>query len=279
MTSPNLQSDFDKLNRLRVNAGRTELKSWKASGALLLEKIAELEAAGIPDTLPGANVKTTPNITPDLAEELNKEAETAKTTLGESALAKSVDNSKPEEPKKDKPKAKLARGLDTDQYARQCREKVRDRVRDEKAEAKAAKKAAKKLAREQEEKNRKLHKKNKKVKLSKEDKRAIKDEAESRIVGKVDEKKDPEKAKRQKDHIEKKQKDRAAKAGKEKPKDDKNFTVADLARELDIDPKTARNKLRRHEDKISKLHSKGQDRWTFPNEARKELTKLLKGEK
>lgn len=277
MTSPNLQSDFDKLNRLRVNAGQAELKSWKASGALLLEKIAALEAAGHSDALPGANVKAAPNITPDLAEELNKEAETAKTTLGESALAKSVDNTKPDEPKKDKPKAKLARGLDTDQYARQCREKVRDQVRDEKAEAKKAKKEAKRLAREQEEKARKLHKKNKKAKLSKEDKRAIKDEADSRIVGKVDEKKDPAKAKRQKEHIEAKQKARAEK--KDKPKDDKNFTVADLARELDIDPKTARNKLRRHEDKIAKLHSKGQDRWTFPNDARKELTKLLKGEK
>jgi hypothetical protein len=52
--------------------------------------------------------------------------------------------------------------------------------------------------------------------------------------------------------------------------------VADIARELDIDPKIARAKLRRHEDKISKLHTKGQDRWTFPKSARKTIADILK---
>jgi hypothetical protein len=58
--------------------------------------------------------------------------------------------------------------------------------------------------------------------------------------------------------------------------DGDNFTVADLARELGMDAKVARAKLRRHEDEIKKLHSKGQDRWVFPKDAKKAITKILK---
>jgi hypothetical protein len=282
-------NDLAKLNRLRVNAGMTELKSWKASGAKLIEKIEELEAKGHTDALPGARIDIAPTISESLAEELKQNEETVKQTLGESALLKSVDNSKPEgEEPKEKRAAKLARGLDTDPYAAQSRLAVRiQREKDDKvsqaakkaekerrkAEKKAAKKDKKKKNKAEADKGTK-----KKIKLSKADKQQIKNEAADRkIVGKVDEKKDPEKAKRQLKHIEDKQKARAEK--KDKPVDKDNFTVADLARELDIDPKTARNKLRRHKDKVEKLHSKGQDGWTFPIAARKELTALLKGEK
>ena len=264
-------ASLEKLNRLRVNANMAELKSWKGSTAKLLEKIAELEAAGHSDALPGANLKAAPSVTPELQEELKKEEETAKSVLGESAMAKAVDNSTPDEPKKEKPRAKLARGLDTDSYARQSREKIRDQAEADKKEEKAkrkAEKAAKKIA--------EGNKKKKKGKKKKE-KHVIDD---AKIVGKVDEKADPEKAARQKKHIEDKQAARAAKKDKKvEDKDPNNFTVADLARELDIDPKTARNKLRRHSDKIDGLHSKGQDKWTFPNAAKKELTKILRGDK
>jgi hypothetical protein len=58
--------------------------------------------------------------------------------------------------------------------------------------------------------------------------------------------------------------------------DEKNFTIADLARELGMDAKVARAKLRRHEDEIKKLHTKGQDRWVFPNSAKKSIAAILK---
>jgi len=263
-------ANLEKLNRLRVNANMSELKSWKASSAKLQEKIQELIDAGHSDALPGANLKAAPSVTPELQEELKKEEETAKTVLGESALAKSIDNSTPEEPKKEKPRAKLARGLDTDSYARQSREKIRDQAEADKREAKAKRKAEK-AAQKVQEGGKKKKKKDKKKKQH------VIDDA--KIVGKVDEKADPEKAARQKKHIEDKQKARAAKKDKPKEVDPDNFTVADLARELDIDPKTARNKLRRHVDKIDKLHSKGQDKWTFPNSAKKEIAKILRGDK
>lgn len=62
----------------------------------------------------------------------------------------------------------------------------------------------------------------------------------------------------------------------DKRADDKNFTVAELARDLGMDAKVARAKLRRHEDDIKKLHSKGQDRWVFPNSAKKQIAAILK---
>lgn len=116
----------------------------------------------------------------------------------------------------------------------------------------------------------------KKVKLSEADKRQIKDEARLR-KGEIDPKKYPEKAQRQKDKIEAKQKARAGKPGKRKEIGKDEITVADIARELKIDPKIARAKLRRHESKIEELHTKGQDRWTFPIKATDTIKKILKG--
>lgn len=244
-------NDIAKLNRLRVNAGKNELKSWKASQAQLVAQIERLEADGYTDALPGAKVDAKPTIEdPEIAAARPEVEE--KPSLKDSAMAKNIaaptdTTGKPVT----KVKAHLARGLETDTMARGCREKVRDQRRDEK---KAKLKD--------------------KVKLTPADKKQIKDEAKSNIAGRVDPKRDPEKAARQEKHVKDKQ---AARAGKPKKETNANeVTVAEIARELGIDPKVARAKLRRHEDKLSKLHTKGQDRWTFPKSAKAEISKILK---
>lgn len=258
-----MSTPLDKLNRLRANAGKNPLKSWKASQQALQDQIAKFEADGFTDTVPGANVETKPETTdPEIA--ANLESEPPK-PLSESAMTKNIDNSEPPITSKTtqtKGRASLARGLDTDSYARHSRERVRDNREKERKEAKQKKPA---------------------VELSENDKKQIKDEAASRggkkkqkvnPTGAVDPKKDPEKAKRQLKHIEDKQ---AARAGKPKKETNANeVTVADIARELNIDPKVARAKLRRHEDKLAKLHTKGQDRWTFPKSAKDEIVKILR---
>lgn len=246
---------LEKLNRLRVNAGKTELKSWRASQAKLDDAIKSLQDAGHNDVLPGADAGAAPQIDdPEVAAARPEPKE---------APASDVPNL-PAPPngngmKHTKGKPSLARGLDTDSYAKNCRDRVRDHREKEKKDAKA-----------------------KKVELSAADKKQIKDEAESRkkpgkITGEVDAKKEPEKAQRQKDKIKAKQEARAAKPQAEKNPNE--ITVADIARELDIDPKVARAKLRRHEAKLEKLHSKGQDRWTFPKAAGAEIKKILTGAK
>lgn len=233
-----MANDLDKLNRLRVNAGKPELKSWKASQAKLDEAVKKLEDAGHTDVLPGANPEAAP-VTDDPEVAAARPAEEKK---DERIEGKPVTNGKPS----------LARGLDKEQYAAHSRKAVRDHREAEKKE---------------------------KAKLSPEDKKQIKDEAEARRArGEVDPKKDPKKAARQKKHIEEKRAARKA-AGKEPKRKEvgkDEITVADIARELDIDPKVARAKLRRHEDKIAKLHTKGQDRWTFPKSAKKTIADILK---
>jgi len=219
-------SDLATLNRLRVNANKPELKSWKASRAKLESAIQGFRDQGFLDTLPGANVDATP-ITDD------------------PEIAKNLTPS--EEPKAEAPKAKeptkakagLARGLDTDGYAKHSRKAVQDiRERERKAE-KAARKEAKKDT-----------------------------EAEA-------------KAERQKKHIEEKRAKRAAegKLKPEKVKNDNEVTVVEIAAELGIDPRVARAKLRRHEARIENLHTKGQDRWTFPKSAAPTIRGILKGDK
>lgn len=235
-------SDLAKLNRLRINAGKGELKSWKAGQPKLLDTIKALEASGFTDVVAGADVAAKP-VTDD--------------PVVAKAIAEPEKSAVEVKPAK-KQKAQLARGLETEPMAMQSRYAVRaERDREareaqaEKIEAKATRKAEKKKAKEEA----KAAKKN----LPK---------------GKVDPRKDPAKAKRQEDHIKKKQEARASKPKVEKNPND--ITVADIARELDIDPKVARAKLRRHEDKISKLHTKGQDRWVFPKAAKSELMQILK---
>lgn len=244
-----MSTDLNKLNRLRVNAGKKELKAWKASQEKLAEAITALETAGFTDALPGANVEAAPvTDDPEVAKNLaepEKDEETP--SLADSAMSKNIAK---EEKKETKPakkeKVSLARGLDTEPYARNCRERVRDH---REAEKKAN---AKKPAKEEKKKP-------------------------GKIVGEVDAKVDPEKAKRQKDKIKAKQEARAAKPAKDK--DPNEITAADVARECGVDPKVARAKFRRHEDKLTKLHTKGQDRWTFPKSARAELVKILTGAK
>ena len=257
-----MAEDLAKLNRLRVNAGKTELKSWKAPQHKLEEAIKRLVEEGYQDIFPGANPEAKPVTNdPEVAAALPKDeppAEEKPKPLSESAMAKNVGKTeaKPEK-ETTKGKASLARGLDSDTMAVQSRARVRDHREAEK-------------------------KTNKKVKLSAEDKKQIQDEANKRLPkGQVDPKKDPAKAKRQADKIKAKQDKRAAegKSPKPKTKGDDEVTVAEIARDLDIDPKVARAKLRRHEDKLTKLHSKGQDRWTFPKTAAAEIKKILQGKK
>jgi hypothetical protein len=231
-------NDLAKLNRLRVNAGKPELQAFKGGQVKLDAAIKTLEDAGHTDVLPGANADAAP-VTDD--PEVQAVLPTEEPEVPEK-----------KEPTKTNGKPSLARGLDTDSYAKHSRTAVRDHREREKREA---------------------------AQLSPEDKAQIKAEAKARQAkGEVDPKKDPSKAARQKQHIADKQAKRKA-AGKTTTSREKNsdeITVADIARELDMDPKIARAKLRRHEDKISKLHTKGQDRWTFPKSARKTIADILK---
>jgi hypothetical protein len=229
-------NDLAKLNRLRVNAGKPELKAFKAGQTKLDAAIKVLEEAGHTDVLPGANPEAAAVIAdPEVA-----------------AARPAEEPPEKKEPTKTNGKPSLARGLDTDPYAKHSRTAVRDHREREKREA---------------------------AQLSPEDRKQLRDEAKARQAkGEVDPKKDPEKAKRQKQHIADKQaaRTKAGKVSKSKEKNPDEITVADIARELDMDPKIARAKLRRHEDKIAKLHSKGQDRWTFPKSARKTIADILK---
>lgn len=253
-----MSNDLAKLNRLRVNAGKTELKSWKASQAKLDEAVGVLENAGFTDALPGANVNAAPII---------EDPEIAKARPEPEEKDDAETPAKSDEPKTTKIKPHLARGLDTDGYAKHSRTAVAQHRERERKEQKEAKKRAK-------------------LDLSDADQAQIEDEAKSRkIAGRVDPKADPEKAKRQLDKVDAKRKDREEKnkaAGKNpangrlKAPGDDEITVAEISRELDIDPKVARAKLRRHEDKLTKLHTKGQDRWTFPKTAKAEIVKILK---
>ena len=235
-----MRDKFAKLNRLRVNAGKAELKSWKASEVKLDETITKLEAAGFVDTIPGANPDAPPVIDDPAvakARPLKEEEEEPK-------------DAKDKEPTKYKPG--LGRGLHNEPYARSCRKAIQDHRRREKAEAK-------------------------KARLSDKEKRAIEEEAEFR-KGRVDPKKDPEKAKRQQEKIAAKQAARkaAGKTAKKREVGDDQITAADIARSLGIDPKIARAKLRRYEDKPEYPKPVEGERWVFPKSAEKALTKILK---
>lgn len=208
-----MSTELDKLNRLRVNAGKPELKAWKADKTKLAVAIANLEKAGFTDVVAGADIKAKP-ITDD------------------PVVAEAIKEPEKKEPESKKIKPMLARGLETEGMARQSRIAVQ-------------------MQRERERKEAKEEKKTKK--------------SEERATKKSAKQEKPVKDKK-----------KAGKVSKSKDKNDNEVTVADIARELDIDPKVARAKLRRHEDKITKLHTKGQDRWTFPKSAKADLVKILK---
>lgn len=223
---------FAKLNRLRVNAGKPELKSWKASRDKLIDAIDVLEKAGAVDILPGANPDATPKSDdPEVVKSLASKPEPEEEKVEEEA--------KPEPkptptPKKIKPA--LARGAENGNFTEHSRKAVQDHAAKERREKKAERAAEKAT------------------------------------------KKDAEKAERQKKHIEEKREKRKAE-GKLKPakeKDPNTVTVADIARDLGIEPKIARAKLRRHEDKLAKFQVASMDRWTFPLKARDTLVEILK---
>jgi len=226
--------DLAMLNRLRVNAGKPELRSWKASKAKLEEAIKKLQDEGFLDTLPGANVNAPP---------VTDDPELAKARPEETPPAE------PEEPKAEptakKIKPALARGADNGLFTEHSRKAVQDHRQKEKAAEKAERKEAKKAAKEPPKKE------------------------------------ELPKAERQKKHIEEKRAKRAAE-GKLKPakeKDPNKVSAADIARDLDMDPKIARAKLRRHGDRIRKVVPKWDGSWEFPKAAAAEIKKILKGEK
>jgi len=233
--------DLSMLNRLRVNAGKPELKSWKAAQSLLQEKIKELQSQGFTDVVPGANINAEPVLPPD--PQLAKAFEKDRKKEADEAYKKQIIDEADKNNKIIHGKSALARGAESGPFTEHSRKAVQD-------------------SRIKEQKQKKLDRKQ----LAK---------------GEVDAKKEPEKAARQKKHIEVKRAKREAE-GKLKPAKQTNgdeVTVATIARDLDINPKIARAKLRRHEDKLTKLHTKGQDRWTFPKTARKEIEKILRGGK
>lgn len=225
--------DLAMLNRLRVNAGKPELRSWKASKQKLVEAITKLQDEGFLDTLPGANVNAPP---------VTDDPELAKARPEEPPA-------EPEEPKAEptakKIKPALARGADNGVFTEHSRKAVQDHRQKEKAREKAERKEAKKAAKPEPVK------------------------------------KDEDKAERQKKHIEEKRAKRAAE-GKLKPakeKDPNKVSAADIARDLDMDPKIARAKLRRHGERIRKVVPKWDGSWEFPKAAAAEIKKILKGEK
>ena len=55
----------------------------------------------------------------------------------------------------------------------------------------------------------------------------------------------------------------------------KVFSLADLARDLELDPKIARAKARRNADSFNKLRVKGDDHWNFPVAKREAVSRLL----
>lgn len=229
-------NDLAKLNRLRVNAGKKELKAWKADPSKLESAIKTLEDAGFTDALPGANPDAAP-VTDDPEVQAARPAE---------------EKPAKKEPTKTNGKPSLARGLDTESYAKHSRKAVRDLREKEKKE-----------------------KKEEAAKLSPEDKQQIADEAKRR-KGDLDPK--TAKGKRQKQHIKDKQEARAkaGKVTKSKEKNPDEVTVADIARELNIDPKIARAKMRRYEGKDNYPKPVKGERWTFPKSAKAAIAKILK---
>lgn len=67
---------------------------------------------------------------------------------------------------------------------------------------------------------------------------------------------------------------KASKARKSTPSTD-SFTLADLARELGINPKVARAKARRHSKELDAMRSG--DSWDFANSHKAAVSKIIKG--
>ena len=265
-----MNTPLDKLNRLRKVAGSKPLKSWKASQESLLLKITELEGEGYedpgPDPIPEDAVIPLPvDFGPNAKADIPPSSDEIP-ALKDSALSKNVARDKADKVVADnaekvhKHPARLARGTDTESH---CKKAVADARNKTKKEKKADKERGRFV-------DGKKPKKDKKAKKSK-----IKDNADGTATKTTTAGNERPLGAELGDKIRKMRAEKYA----DKRSDPDNFTVPELARECDMDPKVARAKLRRHEDKIKKLHSKGQDRWVFPNSARKILKEILCPEK
>lgn len=264
----NTNSPLDQLNRLRRAAGAKPLKRWAASQESLNIKIQEYKDNGYEDPGPDPITEETP-VAPPVDFGPDAKADTPPTAdeipaLKDSALSKNVGNPVVEENKDKihKHPARLARGTDTETH---CRKAVADAREKTKKEKKADKERKKSI-----DKDFKRSDKGKKPKKAKIKKNKDGTATKTTTSGNV-----RQLGKELAEKITKQRKEKHA----DKRADPDNFTVAELGRECGMDPKVARAKLRRHEDKIKKLHTKGQDRWVFPNSARKQLKAILCPEK
>lgn len=73
-----------------------------------------------------------------------------------------------------------------------------------------------------------------------------------------------------------------AKADRKRTADEKKtaattFSLADLAREMGVNPKIARAKARRNAADFTKLRVRGDYGWVFPMKAKADVSRLLKG--
>jgi hypothetical protein len=233
-------TDLAKLNRLRVNAGKSELKAWRATPERLEAAIAKLEADGYVDVVPGANLNATP---------VTEDPEVAK--------ARSDTKVKAEE--KSAKKSPAAKALNNADLSRQSRIALKiHEERDNGAKKERPFKGTKTV-------------------VPKVLKKPAEATEKSFPRGQVDPSKEPEKAARQQQHIADKRAAREANGVAPKAKPSDVITVADLCRKLNIDPKQGRAKLRRkeHAELLKSIH-KGADKWTFPADCEKTLTSLLR---
>jgi len=71
--------------------------------------------------------------------------------------------------------------------------------------------------------------------------------------------------------------DRKRTAADEKKTAATTFSLADLAREMGVNPKIARAKARRNAADFTKLRVRGDYGWVFPMKAKADVSRLLKG--
>ena len=205
------------LNRRLRELGKPELKVWKASREKLIERIVQTDLdtafapAPEPASAPAAKEKDN---------EIGGNDEQPQ-SIADSAMAQNIAKpAKPKKPTTTRHPAHLARGLETELYAKNCRDRVRDIREKERADAKKGKPA-------------------------KADKKSTAPKVAS--APRVNADANP-------DHV----------------------TVADIARELGVNPKVARNKLRRRGSSLPATVV-GASAWTFHKKDKPTLVEILSG--